>query len=147
MSGLSIQVEGSDAIQRKLSAIGKAFDTKEILDQSAALLLHNIMDRFLRAITADGEPFAALSEPYATRKQAKYGGGGILFASGKLFRSLQVYQTGDDSRALGTDVPYAVFHQFGSINLPQREFLAFGEEDKSTVQDFLVKRLMDAIDA
>ena len=145
---LQIRIEGVDAVLRKIDALGKSLDTRTILDQSAALLFHHIMERFLMLQTdADGNPWEPLSGKYAKVKQKKWNGGGILYASGKLSRSIQVYAVDDNSRAIGTDVPYAKFHQFGTVRMPKREFLAFGDSDVTLVQDYLVRKVTEAINS
>ena len=146
-SALSIEVRGIDAITNRVESLTKLFDTQVILDQSAALLFNRVRTRFMQALDADGNSWAPLTPKYAAKKQRKYGGGGLLYASGSLFHSLQVSAVGDDSRAIGTDVPYAKFHQFGTVKMPKRQFLAFNDDDASEVQDYLVRKVQDALDA
>lgn len=143
---LSIQVEGLPALEEKMQRLVSAMDTRTILDQSAALLLHNIMQRFLQQVSPDGEPWAPL-KPATQKQHDARGGGGILFASGKLFRSLQVFQVDATSRGLGTDVPYGKFPQFGTINMPARVFLGFSENDAQVVEQLLLRTAQEALNA
>jgi phage gpG-like protein len=55
-----------------------------------------------------------------------------------------VFQTGEDSRGIGTDVPYAKFHNFGTVNLPKREFIGITQSDTDLVQNILVTAVVKA---
>jgi phage gpG-like protein len=143
---LATRVEGQQQLEHKLSALTAALDVQTLLDQSASLLLHNIMFRFLRAVDTQGQAFAPISVAREKVKEKLYGDKSTpLYASGKLFRSLQVFQVGADSRGIGTDVPYGKFHQFGTIKLPIREFLGFSTSDVQVVQDLLISRVVEAL--
>jgi phage gpG-like protein len=146
MTLLATRVEGQQQLQHKLLALTTALDVQTLLDQSASLLLHNIMFRFLRAVDTQGQAFAPITPAREQVKEKLYGDKSTpLFASGKLFHSLQVFQVGADSRGIGTDVPYGKFHQFGTIKLPVREFLGFSKPDIQVVQDLLIHRVVEAL--
>jgi phage gpG-like protein len=71
----------------------------------------------------------------AQRRAVTGKGGGTLFDSGKLFRSLQLSSESDDSRSIGTNAtsaggfPYPLVHNFGLAGFPQRQFLGFADDD------------------
>lgn len=139
---LSIEVRGQEALQRKIGLLAQNLDTTALLDESAAVLLNHIRTRFLSEIDSDGQQW----QPSKAAQDRKAGrGGGTLFDTGRLFHSLQAYTRGSFSRALGTDVPYAKFHNFGTVRLPKREFLAFGQPDVQIVRDILIRRITEAI--
>lgn len=75
--------------------------------------------------------FAALSEPYATRKRKRFGDKPILEATGRLKKALTkkthggdaVRQYGNGTLVFGTrGVAYALAHQMGCSKLPRRAF-------------------------
>ncbi len=141
---LEIKVDGIDSISAKINPILSPEGTRDLLDQAAALLLHNMLQRFLQQVDPDGVPWEPLKKQTQKEHDAS-GGGGILFASGKLLHSLQVYQVDSMSRAIGTDVPYGKYHQFGTVTLPKRTFLGFSASDTQTVQDLLLRTIQKAM--
>ena len=140
---LGVAIKGQAELEIKFSKLTKALDFREILDQSAAILLNDIRTRFLQKIDSGGVPWLPSQAAQNREKAGK--GGGTLYDTGNLFHSLQVFAIGDDSRGLGTDVRYGAFHNYGTVTLPKREFLAFGDGDIQTVQEFLQKRISEAI--
>lgn len=144
MSTVGVSISGTKEVLGKLTKFSDVIDTDKLLDEGAAILFHNILDRFLRETDPDGVPFEPIKPATERAKIKKYGGGTILYASGTLFRSLQLYKV-PDGRAIGTDVPYAKFHQYGTINMKRRTFLGFSTEDVDTVHDFLLRRISEAI--
>lgn len=57
--------------------------------------------------------------------QATQTGRPILYKSGALVQSIRVVEVTNRSVTVGTDRPYAVFHQFGTRKLPPRPFFPF----------------------
>jgi phage gpG-like protein len=87
-----------------------------------------VAEQFASAGAAGGTPWAALAPSTIKRKR---GGGGILQDTGALFNSLTDPESPDhvetidkQSLTIGTDLPYATFHQtgagwgFGQSSLP-----------------------------
>jgi phage gpG-like protein len=72
-------------------------------------------------------------------------GGMMLVLTGALRGSITHAVLSDDEVAIGTDIFYGVFHQFGTIKMPRREFLGFTDSDKdelSNVIDTYIHGLM-----
>jgi phage gpG-like protein len=63
----------------------------------------------------------------------------------KLFHGLQLYADGENSRAIGTNVPYGPIHNFGLGHMPRRQFLGFGDEDATVVERLIIKRITEAL--
>ena len=139
---ISASVVGLEALREKLDKLIKAQDTTEILDESQAILLNRIRTRFLAETDPDGVPWPPSK---AGVKRRSKGGTGTLFRTGKLFHSIQAHTVGPQERAISTDVPYGLFHQFGTATLPKRAFLGFSEEDLSVVEARVVQRVMEAL--
>jgi phage gpG-like protein len=115
--------------------------SKDALDEATALILNRIRSRFLSQDSAEG---VAWEPSYAAFYRSMTGrGGGTLFDTGKLFHSIQLFSVSPTENAIGTDIPYAIFHQFGTVNLPVREFLAFNQEDEDLAYAVLSKKLKE----
>ena len=135
---LSIDIRGPAELEATLDSLSSALKVRDILDESAAVLLNRIRDRFLDETDPDGNRWIP------SRASMMRSGGGTLFDTGRLFHSIQLYADGEDSRAIGTDVPYGVFHQFGTARLPKRQFLGFNDEDATVVEQLIIKRVLEA---
>lgn len=137
---LSISIKGQEALERKLDLLTDALDTRAILDEAGAVLFQRIKRRFLDQEDPDGQAWIPSK---ASRKRS---GGGTLYDTGRLFHSLQLYSTGENSRAIGTNVPYGKYHNEGSPpRLPRRQFLGFGDEDATVVERLIIKRITEAL--
>lgn len=140
MPTLTISLQGQPRIERVFEALDEALDTTAILDQGGALLLNRLRTRYLKQVDPDGYKW---ERSKAAEKREKIGrGGGTLYDTGRLFGSIQLYADTANTRAIGTDVPYAVYAQDGP---PQRTYMGFGESDAKLVQDFLIKRITEAL--
>jgi phage virion morphogenesis protein len=137
---LRITVQGQAGLERTLNDLSKALVVRDILDEASAVLLGRIRQRFLDETDPDG---VAWIPSRASRLRA---GGGTLFDTGRLFHSIQLFSVDEESRAIGTNVPYAPFHQFGTRTLPRRQFLGFSDEDATIVEGLIIKRVQEALE-
>ena len=88
------------------------------LEPAADALVKLVDDSFLNAQTPWGDAWKPLAESTIRRK----GSSRPLVDSGVLKNSITA--KAEKLRILlGTNVPYAGFHQFGTPNIPKREFL------------------------
>ena len=94
-----------------------------------------------------------LSPRYARRKQKRYPGRPVLQASGRL-RSSLVGKSADTVEALepgrmkfGTRVPYAIFHQTGTRNMPARPIFDPRREDRVEFQNALREEALEFVQA
>lgn len=136
---LNITIKGQEALEKKLDLLASALDTREILDEASAVLFQRIRRRFLDQEDPDGNAWIPSK---ASRKRS---GGGTLYDTGRLFHSLQLYADGENSRAIGTNVPYGPIHNFGLGRMPRRQFLGFGDEDATVVERLIIKRITEAL--
>lgn len=141
MINLEFEVSGGEELEKYLTALTKAIDTVEILDEAQALILNRVRTRFLAETDPDGIKWV---ESGAAKKRRAKGGTGTLFDTGTLFHSIQGYASGPEQRAIGTDVPYALEHQMG-IGQVQRVFLGFSEDDAFLVERLVKRRVEDAL--
>lgn len=131
-------------------ALLAALEPDEILDEASTIILNRIRTRFLAEQGPDSKwvPSKAAmirrGGGYTWSNGRKWTGTGTLFASGRLFHSLQVVRGASDERSFVTDVPYAQYHQFGKGNM-HRPFLGFNKEDISVVEGLIKRRISEAL--
>ena len=116
-------------------------DMESLLDESAALLLNRILTRFLAETDPQGRPWIP-SRAGINRRAS--GGGGTLFDTGRLFRSIQVHKE-EGQRRISTDVPYARQHNFGENGMIPRPFLGFSQSDEELVHSLVDLRIKQAL--
>ena len=93
--------------------------------------------------------WAPLSPSYAADKARRFGAQPILVATGKLRDSLVggsaiSRQVGNESLEFGTSVPYGIYHQKGTQNMPQRKILDLNSDDQRTLMKMLQRHLFGA---
>ena len=136
---LNITIKGQEALEKKLDLLTDALDTRTILDEAGAVLFQRIRKRFLDQEDPDGQAWIP------SKASLKRAGGGTLYDTGRLFHSIQLYADGENSRAIGTNVPYGKYHNFGLGHMPRRQFLGFGDEDATVVERLIIKRIAEAL--
>jgi phage virion morphogenesis protein len=130
-----------DAILAKL--YGLLGDPTPILDEASAVILARMRRNFLQEQGPDGLHWIPSQAALDRKKSGK--GGGTLFDTGRLFRSIQLHSINPTERAISTDVPYGGFHQYGTVKLPKRTFLGFNEEDAQVAQGVALKLFTQAV--
>jgi len=139
MAGASdlIRIDYDDAAVRQSlkKLLDKLGNLKPVFQDIGESLLISHRERFDRAISPDGIPWAELSPDYQKRKRRNRDK--ILVLDGWL-RQLH-YTASDAELDLGTDRLYGATHQFGdaSRNIPARPFLGLDEAERATVLDIL----------
>jgi phage gpG-like protein len=145
---LTVTVTGQSGLEKSIKGLEEALDTTKILDEGAAVIYNRMRSRFLIQQAPDGTTWPVSQ---AALRRAKSGrGGGTLFDTGKLFRSIQLYAESINSRSIGTNVtspsgfPYAEKHNFG-IGFPQRQFLGFASEDLEMMSRVIMMRVFKGL--
>jgi phage gpG-like protein len=140
---LGIQVQNLARLDYIANAFKEHAWVSGILDEASAVLFNRQRTRFLQQVDPDSLPW---KESYAAQIRASTGrGGGTLYDTGRLFHSLQLFKDSPMSRVIGTDVPYAPLHQYGTIKLVKRQFLGFGVNDQAYAQDLGLKRFQEIL--
>jgi len=148
---ISLKVDGFEGVIATLTKLSQAIDPVGILDEAGAVILNRIRTRFLAEEGPDGPwiPSAAgikrKGGGYTYKAGRRYSGTGTLFESGILFHSIQLHTVGPESRAISSDVPYGVFHQYGTARLPARPFLGFNGEDGEVATRVVLRRVKEAL--
>lgn len=136
---INVTVEGIVKMERLAVALEPDDNIQAILDEGCAVVFNHMRTRFLQQVNPDGTPWPPSK---AAQRRARLGrGGGTLFRTGKLWRSLQLSVEDANTRSIGTDVDYAKFHQFGTIHLPQRIIIGFGPDDVQAMEEAVIHRL------
>ena len=123
---LRVMVQGQPGLLKAIQGMKDALDPVKILDEGAAVIYNRMRSRFL----IETDPMGVKWPPsQAALRRARSGrGGGTLFDTGKLFRSIQLFADSRTTRSIGTNVtspqgfPYAEKHQFG-IGFPRAAVL------------------------
>lgn len=141
---LRVVVQGQPGLLKSVRGLVDALDPVKILDEGAAVIYNRLRSRFLLETAPDGTKWPPSQ---AALRRARSGrGGGTLFDTGKLFRSIQLYANSPTTRAIGTNVtsdtgfPYAEKHQFG-IGVVQRQFLGFAPDDLDIMSRVILNRV------
>lgn len=145
MLNVTTSFAGFDELYVMFAKLQAALTSPYILDEAAASLLARTRQRFLAQTDPDGIPW---TPSIAALLRAKRGrGGGTLFDTGRLFHSIQLYATGENSREIGSDVPYGVHHQFGTDHMVKREFLGISEDDTDVMVAIVSKRILEVLNS
>lgn len=134
---LSVSVIGLAAISARLDLIANALNTRDILDEAGALLFNRLRTRFIQETDPDGNHWR--ESRAAARRRMRGRGGGTLYETGRLFRSLQLSAINANESRISTDVAYA------AANNTTRRFMGFGDGDITVAQRLIIKRIEQAL--
>jgi len=145
---LTVTVQGQPGLIKSIRGLVDALDPVKILDEGAAVIYNRMRARFL--IETDPRGVKWPPSQAALRRARTGRGGGTLFDTGRLFRSIQLFAESPTTRAIGTNVtspqgfPYAEKHQFG-IGFPQRQFLGFADDDLDVMRTVIIRRVAQGL--
>lgn len=118
-----ITVRGLDEALRDLDDIqGRLNDMRPVMEVIGEDLKTFVDDRFDSSTDPTGAPWQPLKP--ATVKRRRANSAKPLVDTGNLRNSIN-YRPGPRSVQIGTVVPYAPPHQFGTKHIPQRRYLPF----------------------
>lgn len=140
---LKFEVENLNQVYAYLDSVAQALDPVEVLDEAVAILLSRIRKRYLAEQMPDGKTKWKPSLA-AQIRAAKGRGGGTLYDTGKLFNSIQEYADTETSRLIGTDVPYAKYHQTGLGDM-YRPFMGANTEDEKLMAQLIIRRIQKVV--
>lgn len=148
MLELDVGLTGILQAHNLLDNVHEALSPERLVDAAGAILLNRTRTRFQRQETPEGVPWPVSQSAkiraaggYTYSNGRKVTGGFTLFATGRLFHSIQLAYRGYGLRAIMTDVPYGPKHQKGEGRLPARVFLGFSAEDNQVVNSLVVARI------
>ena len=154
MAIIEVIISGIPKVTTKLDAIDAASDPDRIVNEAGTLLLGRVLNRYQAQTDPDGvkwEPSKAAlirqAGGYTWSNGKKVTGGFTLYATGRLFKSIQLVSRGIGERAIKTDVPYAREHNEGIPPQQKRTFLGFSDEDVNVVGALVLNRVKRAVNA
>lgn len=136
MAGLfQLQIKGGVSSARAIDLFIEGMDTEEILDGAAAIFLNRIRTRYQQQTAPDGTRWTPSAAAIAEQRNT-----GI--DTGNLFRSIQLYESVEGRRVIGTDVFYGPYFHYGSKKKrnPGRHFMAYNDDDLDLVTNFILSR-------
>lgn len=144
MATASIKVRGLDEVNATLGRVLELPKSTlpKVLTEAGAILLNRVRTRFLAETDPAGMKW---QKSAAARKRSQGKGGGTLFDTGRLFRSITLKKPKPLERVIFTDVPYAAAHQLGRGRLPQRAFLGFSAGDITVIERLVNARVQEAL--
>ena len=125
MLQITLGITGDEELAAAFQAMSRSVsDWRPYWPTIAAVFYESTRQRF----ASDGfGTWPRLSDGYAKWKIKNFPGEGILSATGNLRRSLTdrfgpnaVYEEEPQSLLLGTNIPYATYHQYGTSKMPPR---------------------------
>ena len=144
-TGISIDVSEIKTLNDRMKRFARNTSKQEQLKFIGKEVKDQTRDRLMLDKKApDDKPWAALSEPYATRKKKK-SSGGILDFTGDLIDSI-TFQPLEDAVLVGSNLQYARAQQMGfdERNLPARPFLGLSDANKSELEQEIADWLAES---
>lgn len=102
---------------------------EQMFDAIGNGLVANLQLRFKDGVDPQGNP-------WVKSQRAIREGGQTLINTG-LMRNSFTYAADADGVDVGTNNPYAPFHQFGTKRMPQREILGISKDDEDMIIDIV----------
>ena len=151
---LHIQFEGGQEVVMLTHRINRRlFDLSPIWGRIVALLQEDLAKEFGTKGSYSGEPWKPLKEvtKKIKRKRCPAEVENILVCSGRLKASLTsknsdtVVLKKKTELEFGTGVPYAIYHQYGTENMPARRPLLFNPGTFKLIGNVILKYVYDDI--
>ena len=146
--------DGLVLVNRQLERFAVGMASLEVpFEAMAQLFAGDMKDQFDSEGASASGGWKELSPAYAEQKLIKFPGKPILQATGKLVESLTstplgVQVIGPQEMKIGTDVPYANYHQAGTKHMPARPPIALNAEQRTgfvkVLQEYLVRLMKGA---
>jgi len=145
MISFSVEVDDAFFAESFPSLKGLDGDLNELfkkeIEQSQAAILNRLRTTFLAEQDPYGNPWL---QSRAAKARRKRGGTGTMFDSGKLFRSIQLSAAPKPhERAIVSDVPYGLKHQFGTDGMVKREFMTITPEHEQLARSIFEHKVRE----
>lgn len=141
-----MQVIVRDTVSTTLEVFGARGALKKHAAEAMGLVVVSLATRSFNEPALRASPWPALQESTIREKARRGLSSSILKAHGILWRSWRVADLGDDFVKVGSDRPYAGYHQWGTARgLPARPMLPLeGGPANPRFAPFAVRRLVSA---
>lgn len=151
---ITIGVDGEDQYNRAFSRLDAVFDDLRPIWPDVRDAFWQIEREQFESEGSKGASgkWAALSARYKRQKIRQYGAGKkILEASGALKASLtsdapgSYYSANEEEMAVGSTIPYGIYHQRGGKNLKQRKPISLSDAQKKMLDKTIQKSLISEL--
>lgn len=151
---LNFEVDGEQQLSRFFEQIGSQIaDFSEVFEKWGQDFRETQEQVFVSEGAFEGRGrWEDLSPRYAQWKDLHYPGQPILTASGRMRGSLteeghseHIFDYKDDEMMIGTDVFYSIFHQRGTMKMPQRKVIELTQDQKLRWVQIARKTLWDQL--
>ena len=148
---LEVELQGAAQLRALLERVDEALDPESVLDEAGARVLDLVRKRFLDQVNPDGsawEPSQAAKDRAAANE-----GGGTLFDTGSMWRSIDLFAGGQRERVVAFDpgarnrrtgVPVVDYAGFAQDGPPERTVMGLALEDVQSVEFILQRRFEEA---
>lgn len=125
-------IKVSDTITADLAKKVRAMNNPQKALQAAGTVLVSLAKRAFNEADVRPLPWDPLKPATIAAKKRKGYSEGILKASGALMKSPRIIEVTDTSVRVGTDRPYARYHQEGTSKMPPRPFFPISPDGELT---------------
>lgn len=140
---MKFSVFGLDKILSSLSKKQEALkQTDKMMEEIGEIERQDIRQRIaFTKETPDGKKWAPWSPAtLLARSKKRNVNRGLLFDSGNLLNSFRVIQKGKEV-TIGTNVPYSIYLNNGTANMPARQFMGVSPKAKEKINLILKSKL------
>lgn len=138
-----VSVSGFKDAHERLSALAhRGTDLTPLLEEIGENEVTNTTSRFEQTCAPDGSRWQALKRPRAHRRGGD-GGNLPLNDTGALKTSIKTRLLGDSSVLIGSDLEYAITHQYGRGAIPARPYLGLNAETEAEILEVIYAYFAD----
>lgn len=135
--GVSVAIEDSDieSLDDIASEISKGKYRRKFKQVAVEQVIYRLTDE---KRSPDGSSWPPWSEKYERRNRSKNPNRSMLVREGYLKDSIRGQLFRGNEIHIGSDLFYAEYHQYGTENIPQREFLGLSDDNMDDLNDELI---------
>jgi phage virion morphogenesis protein len=134
---MQIRVDADDFEEAFQALAQRTADLRPALRSIGEYLLLETRDRYDAGVDPQGRPWAPLAAATIAQKQRdRTPFQKVLLRYGTLRETL-TYEVTGQTLAVGSPQAYAVYHQFGTKNMPQRQILGLSQADRAEILEIV----------
>lgn len=141
MIGLSVRVL-ENTVSSRLNALTGELRNKRLMSEIGKLVVNQTRKRITdEKRDPEGQSWPEWSARYAKTRHANHS---LLIGTGQLRRSF-AFRASIDSVEIGTSLHYAIYHQEGTEEIPERPYLGLSHDNESEIIDTVERLLLSAL--